>query len=263
MKTFALAEQSAVAADSRAWGGHANGRIPTSAMKQVSVVKGSPYLRPDAADAYGRLDAAFRNSFGGALTITEGYRTYDLQYSYFTTRYSKVSYTTNIRFEGAYWALRPGQDPAAVPGTSNHGWGVSCDFGAGVASYGTAQKIWMNKNAPLYGWEPTGDSFGPQEPWHFDYTVPYTGITNPPAAEEDEDMAAIVSVKNAQGNMDYWVIDDGQATRWNAILGLDVNSAGQRLDWYRARGMKFYENQPPQFISPYVDITSKRAAGQA
>lgn len=118
----------------------------------------------------------------------------------------------------------------------------------------------------------SGSSTGAHIHWHINdngtvvdpavYVAAHPTNTTP-VQEEDDDMAAIVSIKNAQGNMDYWMIDDGQATRWNAILGLDVNSAGQRLDWYRARGMKFYENQPPHFITPYVDITSKRAAGQA
>lgn len=193
MKTFALAEQNAArVAINREWGGHANGRVPTSAMTQVSVGTGSPYLRPDAAQSYGQLNAAFNSAFGRALPITEAYRTYDLQYTYFTTRYTRVSYATNISFEGSYWALRQGQSPAAVPGTSNHGWGVAADFGAGVASYGTAQKNWMNSNAPAYGWEPTGDSFSPREAWHFDFVRAYVPTT-PPAdtKRKDSDMILI------------------------------------------------------------------------
>lgn len=196
-RTYALAEKSAAstaAAFSPRWGGHENGQIPTSAMTQVSVAKGSPYLRPDAAESYGQLSEAFRRQFGQSLPITEAYRTYALQYQYFTERYTRVAGPTNIQFEGSYWALRDGQSPAAVPGTSNHGWGVAADFGGGVASYGTAQKNWMNANAPSYGWEPTGDSFSPREAWHFDYTSPWSGDSNPTPTylpqEEDEDMYA-------------------------------------------------------------------------
>jgi hypothetical protein len=163
-------------------------------MTQVNVTTGSPYLRPDAADSYGRLNEAFRLQFNESLPITEAYRTYDLQYRYFTERYTRVTGPTNIQFEGSYWALRGGQSPAAVPGTSNHGWGVAADFGGGVASPRTAQKIWMNANAPGYGWEPTGDSFSPAEAWHFDYTSPWSGDPTPTPEylpqEEDEDMYA-------------------------------------------------------------------------
>jgi hypothetical protein len=236
--------------DAVGWNGYLNGQVPIAAMTAVNYPNNTPfpypnaleqiYMRPDAAIDLVNWLKAYYSKFGTYLKLNEGYRTLAGQ---------------------QYWAdqAAAGGDEAAPVGRSNHGLGQAIDFERSYIPEGSAKLQWVRDTATTYGFVRYAG-----ERWHFDYTRPWRGTTAPvPAQEEDDDMAAIVSIKNAQGNMDYWMIDDGQATRWNAILGLDVNSAGQRLDWYRARGMKFYENQPPHFIIPYVDITSKRAAGQA
>lgn len=140
------------------WGGYSNGRIPLSAMTSVPASIG-PYLEPNAASAYFELNSAFTAKFGKSLSITEAYRTYERQVEI---------------------ANDPSSNYHAAPGTSIHGWGKACDFGAGVNSYGTAEKNWMNANAPDYGWAPRGDSFPVKEPWHFEYDGSGQGApTNP------------------------------------------------------------------------------------
>ena len=141
-----------------AWGGHDNGRIPPSELTPViATVAGSGYLRSDAAQQYLSMSLAFSRAVGRPLVISEGYRAYDRQVQYWD-------------------AYRAGKgNLAAYPGTSLHGWGISCDFGAGVESAGTAAKRWMDANAPSYGWSPTGNGFSQREPWHFDFTPAYTG----------------------------------------------------------------------------------------
>ncbi|WIJ46182.1 M15 family metallopeptidase [Curtobacterium citreum] len=137
-----------------AWGGYSNGEIPLSAMTPVPAANGQPYLRPDAAVAYFAVSTAFQARFGKALPITEAYR--DL-----------------ARQQALYAAYQAGGNLAATPGTSNHGWGLACDFGGGVNSYGSAEKNWMNANGPSYGWQPRGDSFSQREAWHFEYDGSY------------------------------------------------------------------------------------------
>jgi LAS superfamily LD-carboxypeptidase LdcB len=268
MKTYALAEQDvARAAVSREWGGHTNGRIPTSAMTQVSAATGSPYLRPDAAVSYDQLNAAFSSAFGRTLAITEAYRTYDLQYSYFTSRYSRVSSATNIFFEGSYWALRQGQSPAAVPGTSNHGWGVAADFGAGVASYGTAQKNWMNANAPAYGWEPTGDSFSPREPWHFDFVRPWNGTpTTPEEAEHLMSNGESYTIYKRAGSGRHFAACSGRYVPIGGALTQQTGIDGQRvIDLLVADGAKFRELSPADYDSLNVlyAVVAEKAAAQS
>lgn len=151
-------QEAVAAAAENAWGGNSNGRIPASELAPVlSSVPGSGFLRSDAAAQYVSLTLAFRAALGTDLTITEGYRSYERQVDYWN-RYQQG--TGNL---------------AAYPGTSNHGWGTACDFGAGVQTYGTAAKRWMDAHAASYGWEPTGNGFSSREAWHFDYVRPWPG----------------------------------------------------------------------------------------
>ena len=64
---------------------------------------------------------------------------------------------------------------AAVPGTSNHGWGIAVDLGGigGLGDFGEPGYRWLQEHAADYGWyhprvmEPGGG--GPQEPWHWEF----------------------------------------------------------------------------------------------
>jgi hypothetical protein len=132
----------------RAWGGYPNGLIPPSAMCPLGPAGHS--LRCDAAAAYRAMSAAFASSFGSPICITDSYRTYSAQ----------------VRLYGEKPAL------AAVPGTSNHGWGLAVDLCGGIERFGTAQYAWMTANAGRFGflhpnWADPGK--GREEPWHWEY----------------------------------------------------------------------------------------------
>jgi cell wall-associated NlpC family hydrolase len=133
---------------SRSWGGYPNGLIPPSALCPLGAAGHA--LRCDAAAAYRAMSAAFAGAFGPALCITDSYR----------------SYASQVTLYGQKPAL------AAVPGTSNHGWGLAVDLCGGVESYGTAQYAWMVANAGRFGfihptWADPGN--GREEPWHWEY----------------------------------------------------------------------------------------------
>lgn len=128
---------------------YANGQMPLSIMEAVR----SEYFIPEAARQLRALEAAFARHFGHEFIINEGYRTL----------------ATQQRLYNGWVKRLPGYFLAARPGTSNHGWGKAGDFGSGINQYGTAQKKWMDTNAPAYGWKPTGNGFSPREAWHFDY----------------------------------------------------------------------------------------------
>jgi hypothetical protein len=129
--------------------GYANGTIPLGAL---CPLWGAPrvFLRADAAYAFGRLSQAYAAVFGAPLCVTDGYR----------------SYPDQVRV----YAERP--QLAAVPGTSNHGWGTAADLCGGVQSFGSTAHTWMLLNAPMYGWfhpswaEPSGSR---PEPWHWEF----------------------------------------------------------------------------------------------
>jgi chemotaxis protein histidine kinase CheA len=126
-----------------------NGQIPLSALCALASAPGQ-YLRADAAYAFDRLSRAYAARFGRPLCVTDSYRSLAAQVQLYATKPTL----------------------AAVPGTSNHGWGTATDLCGGIQSFDTAQHNWMLVNAPLYGW------FHPMwaqrngskpEPWHWEY----------------------------------------------------------------------------------------------
>jgi cell wall-associated NlpC family hydrolase len=132
----------------RQWGGYPNGLIPPSAMCPLGAAGHS--LRCDAAAAYRAMSAAFATAFGSPICMTDSYRTYASQ----------------VRLYGQKPTL------AAVPGTSNHGWGLAVDLCGGIECYGTTPYNWMKANAGRFGflhpdWAEPGN--GREEPWHWEY----------------------------------------------------------------------------------------------
>lgn len=106
-------------------------------------------LRADAATALAELNLAFRARFGRDLCVIDGYRSLAEQHTVKQQR-------------GAL---------AAVPGRSNHGWGLAIDL-CPADTQGEAWD-WIGKNGAVYGWEnpawaqPGGS--GPEERWHWEY----------------------------------------------------------------------------------------------
>lgn len=131
------------------WGGYPNGFIPQTALCPIGI--GAHLLRCDAAAAFGALNQAYATTFGTPVCITDSYRTFDSQV-------------------GLY-ARKPAL--AAVPGTSNHGWGLALDLCGGAQSFGSAQYAWLAANAPSFGWvNPSWarPGAGREEPWHWEFT---------------------------------------------------------------------------------------------
>lgn len=144
------AEAKAMAQAAKSYG---NGQIPSSVLCGLSWA-GGELLRCDAAAALEDLNGAFRAAFGRNLAVTDGYRSYSEQVTVAATR-------------GGL---------AAVPGTSNHGWGQAVDLSGGIESFGSAEYAWMAANAGKYGWkhpawaEPGGSK---PEAWHWEYGTSY------------------------------------------------------------------------------------------
>ncbi|SER37854.1 D-alanyl-D-alanine carboxypeptidase family protein [Actinokineospora terrae] len=133
-----------------AWGGYPNGLIPLTALCPIGV--GSHALRCDAAQGYQAMSAAFGTAFGRPLCVTDSYRAYAAQVQ--------------------LYAVKPAL--AAVPGTSNHGWGLAVDLCGGVQTAGSAEYAWMIANAPAFGWSNplwARRGGGREEPWHWEYVA--------------------------------------------------------------------------------------------
>lgn len=127
--------------------GFPNGLIPAS---NLCPIRPGQRLRADASIAFHRLDAAYTRYFGTPICLTDSYRDYAAQVDLF--------------------ARKPTM--AAVPGTSNHGWGLAIDFCGGIEAFGTPQYQWMVAHAGEFGWfHPTWADAGSAraEPWHWEF----------------------------------------------------------------------------------------------
>lgn len=128
---------------------HGNGQLPAEALCPLPG-HADHKLRPDAARGLVGLAAAYEEWFGTPLCITDSYR--------------------SLGSQQALAARKPGL--AAVPGTSEHGWGLALDFGCGVEDYATPEHRWMAVNAERFGWgQPdwAKDGGAREEPWHWEY----------------------------------------------------------------------------------------------
>ena len=129
--------------------GQGNGTLSESSLCPLWSASGER-LRSDAARAFNAMSRYKDRTTGTAICVTDSYRSYRDQVTVYRTR--------------------PGL--AAVPGTSNHGWGRAVDLCGGAQSYGSAAYRWLKANAGRFGFthpawaEPGG---GMEEPWHWEF----------------------------------------------------------------------------------------------
>lgn len=140
---------SAATCDGRPAGGQANGFLDASTLCPLTDAPGAA-LSAAAAAAFNRLSEHAKATTGAPLCVTSSYRPYGAQV--------------------AVYREKPGL--AAVPGTSNHGWGLAVDLGCGVERFGSDAHRWMQANAGQFGyvhpsWAQQGGSR--PEPWHWEF----------------------------------------------------------------------------------------------
>jgi hypothetical protein len=126
-----------------------NGQLPARALCPLYAAAGES-LRREAAIAFDAMSHRYEEQTGSPLCVTDSYRSYPEQV--------------------AVKARLPGL--AAAPGTSQHGLGAAVDLCGGVQNFASPAHLWMQRNAPLYGWfhpgwaEPSGVL---PEPWHWEF----------------------------------------------------------------------------------------------
>ena len=139
-------------ANDNAWGGFSNGQIPAGELCAIAPAMVHE-ARCDAAQAFERMSAEFRATFGYDIVITDAYR-------------SLVEQIATKRAKGFL---------AATPGYSNHGWGLAFDLASGISDYDSEQYAWMKANGSRFGFfhptwaEPASPDFTKSEPWHWQY----------------------------------------------------------------------------------------------
>lgn len=187
-----------------------NGKLPTSVLK-VFLLDDNDAVTCEvtAARAFQALFAAARKALPG-LRVREvgGYRSYAGQLSLFLSRYKAVSKSVydntpfahrkfwknapSLGYSSAYWVKKSNNlATAAVPGTSNHGWGLAIDIAENTDTDSAPEGItsrfvhWLSANAPHYGISAELQS----EVWHWRYVagdnipklvLQYENSLNPP-----------------------------------------------------------------------------------
>jgi hypothetical protein len=140
---------SGAACTGRSTAGQQNGNLDPASLCPLWMAPGHR-LRADAAAAFNKMSKYHAATVGSPLCVTDSYRSYSEQVD--------------------LYRRKPGL--AAVPGTSEHGWGQAVDFCGGVQNTRSAAHEWMKANAGKFGWfhpdwaEPSGSK---PEPWHWEY----------------------------------------------------------------------------------------------
>lgn len=153
------------------------GELPQELLRGI---EGKGKLHHCAADAYEAMDAA-ANAEGIDLSPTsqaDTYRSLETQEYGFYQRYTDNPSPKLLKqkpriYKGKAWYLKKGMAPMAVPGTSNHNYGVAID----IANASGKRLEWLLKNAQRFGfsWEVQS------EPWHLRYVA---GDATPEAVKQ-------------------------------------------------------------------------------
>ena len=129
--------------------GQQNGALDPASLCPLWRAPGQR-LRADAAAAFNKMSQFHAATVGSPLCVTDSYRSYQQQVE--------------------LYQRKPGL--AAVPGTSEHGWGKAVDFCGGMEDSGSAAHKWMQAHAGQFGWfhpdwaEPSGSK---PEAWHWEF----------------------------------------------------------------------------------------------
>jgi hypothetical protein len=142
----------------------ANGKLDTSELTSIAgagETSSQHKLNDVAAKAYEEMKKA-AEADGIKWSITDSYRDYDSQVD--------VAARKGLYKQGGL---------AAVPGTSNHGWGSAIDLKLDADS-----QAWLQANAATYGFKTI-----PREPWHWEHT---TSVHSAKTGKETSDASAVL-----------------------------------------------------------------------
>lgn len=201
-----------------------NGQLPESTLRR-SVV--GVDLRADASRSMDRIAKEFKKKAGIALVATDGYRELSghryAQREIFLARYEprKTGGGTfgDVRWYNGVRYARIRGAAAAIPGTSNHGWGLAVDLGSGINVAFTAKNhLIFAALAKRHGWS-NAEGRSVNEPWHWTYnpardryiwkSVKITGKL---------DKATIYSLQRALGRaVTAATTPAGQKALWKAV----------------------------------------------
>lgn len=156
---------------------HVNGLVPAQILARAdgSVLAGMPAdLRKDAAASWNRARKDVLKRTGYPLGLRGWNRSLAEQSRFFHERYSvrlfgNGPYNDVRWYKGARYVRVRGA-AAAIPGTSNHGWGLAIDVDnyGGVGQFNNPRRLKTYSTLARHGWSDT-EGRGIHEPWHLVY----------------------------------------------------------------------------------------------
>lgn len=143
-------------------------RISDFHVKVVGFTRGhNPTFIPDIVDSFKKLCEAYEAQFGEKIKLSDSFRTW------------KGQINTRKKYGQPSMLLKYGQNLAALPGSSNHGWGLAFDWDTedskGNSGFRSETYKWMFQNAPKFGFHnpPWAQETGSKpEAWHFEWKFP-------------------------------------------------------------------------------------------
>ena len=149
-----------------------NGELKAGILKKCGI--GNFMLAEPAAVACRALVAAAEEA-GVQVQATGTYRSLKQQEQLFLARYTtkELKGQPIKKWNGVTYWQKPKTAMAAVPGTSNHGWGLAVDFAEELDGDTQPESVspkfvkWLIKNAATYGFSAELQS----EPWHWRYVA--------------------------------------------------------------------------------------------
>jgi hypothetical protein len=157
-----------------------NGRIPMTELHPVPAFGGqTAYLLPGAAASFLRVQRDCWGRFKWFPVVTsagDGFRSYERQVAVFQARYAPRYATVVVGgrrvvdrriWNGTAYYRHTGA-AAAVPGTSNHGKGITVDI-SGLGWFGTERYRQIAGLLEAEGWS-NAEGRTVSEPWHWNYT---------------------------------------------------------------------------------------------
>jgi hypothetical protein len=182
-----------------------------------------------------------------------------------------------------HWCSQGACEMAAVPGTSNHGWGKAVDFGdqSGSLTFDSAAYAWLKGHAGWFGWnhpgvmEPGGSV---PEPWHWEWVgdggrmfpglnfgfgngfgLPIGGA---PAGHLDGTSGDALNGWFGTTNVDGWAIDPDTTNPIDVHLYVDgVGAAAMKANKPRgdiAELLAGYDSSPHGFSGQIPVVYGKR-----
>lgn len=180
---------------------YTNGKLPAHLLglldgNNLALPSDPARLRLDAAESWNRARAEVLDKTGYELTVRGWNRSHAEQEKFFFQRYKagKASPFGDYRWYKGVRYGRTNGAAAAIPGTSNHGWGLAVDvvdFGA-VGQWNHPRRVAAIGILKKHGWTDDEGRGKIQEPWHLVYNPARDKMkgTKPPTEKDVLDMVS-------------------------------------------------------------------------